>query len=252
MKTGALSAHAMRGKCLRRAVLALAVPCSLEAGCGRPAPSAGSANRGAVSPAPSAVAVPMPAPPSEPAVVTASGPAPTVESTPPVRPEPDEGADARRELAHQLEVPVGCDAETHGEDRHIETHALAGGTVVTLLCQLGAYNRQTAWFWVEGPWRKPVHIEPLRFATWEPSTPPRRVVDSLLRGADEYDPVTATVTVWRKMRGLGDCGTFATYRFDPPTPGRAVPARVTTLEVRVKTTCDGAPTAPKSWPLMRH
>lgn len=183
--------------------------------------------------------------------MTTSGPEPTVESTPPVGPEPDEEADARRELAHHLKVPVGCDADEYGE-RRIETHLLADGTVVAVECSLGAYNRRTAWFWVEGSRHKPIRIQPLRFATWEPSTPPRRVVDSILAGIDEYDPVTATVTVWSKARGQGDCGTFAKYRFDPPAPRRAVPARVTTLEVRVKTTCDGGPITPESWPLMPH
>ena len=87
----------------------------------------------------------------------------------------------------------------------------------------------------------------LHFPEYESSNPSNgrltRVINTEIAGEAEFQASGAVVTVLNKYRGLGDCGTFATYRIKDDT--------VALSEIRAKLHCDGKnATDPDRWPLL--
>lgn len=148
----------------------------------------------------------------------------------------------RAELRRHLVLPPTCDHDSIAADAGLRLYPRGETTVVAALCSSGAYNLVTAWFWIEGAITHPKRIVRLRFDTWQFGTPPRRAVVEFLAGHVHYDSSTATITVFTKARGMGDCGVWAKFVI---ASARAIP-----VEMRVKERCDGESLPFDTWELM--
>jgi len=169
------------------------------------------------------VAMARPVPP-EPVVTIA---APVLPSAPPPELTPDEQAAARRLAVCEARLDNDHALETHRLD---ETHAL-----VLLPCNAGEYNVSAVpLVGVGGPGRWQFQVAQFDHApgfTGDPGTPP------LIVNA-RWNPEKGELSSFAKGRGLGDCGTAETYRWDGGT------FRLT--EARSMPVCRGA----WEWPIL--
>jgi hypothetical protein len=63
-----------------------------------------------------------------------------------------------------------------------------------------------------------------------------------LSGFPDFDEARRELVVWRKFRGVGDCGLRAVYQFNSEQPRLR--------EARAKIDCDGTMIPPERWPLV--
>jgi hypothetical protein len=116
-------------------------------------------------------------------------------------------AQARREM--------GCTAADVGTNAtEASTYALGNGrTLIMMGCGAGAYN-------VTGlpliAWRdgNAIRIEAAPFDVSEPPVEGEPEPKGFFLVNADFDPATMSISAWAKGRGIGDCGTSATYAWD--------------------------------------
>jgi hypothetical protein len=128
---------------------------------------------------------------------------PALADKPPLSLTPEEQSAARR-------VAI-CEGEVRN-DYPLETHTLdAEHALVLLPCNAGAYNVSAVPLVAtggQGNWQFQVaHFDHVPGFTGEPGTPP------LIVNA-RWNPARAELSSFAKGRGLGDCGTAETYKWD--------------------------------------
>ena len=113
-----------------------------------------------------------------------------------------------------------------------ETELGGGRSLVRVSCERGGYNFGMSWFWVERA-RGHERVRALSFPTYEvPNEQTTRAITSpILRGIDELDVAKREIRVWRKFRGVGDCGLTAVYGVEG--------GKVRVRDIRAKLACDG-------------
>ena len=127
----------------------------------------------------------------------------------------------------------------------ITFHALGRDRyLVEVVCTLGAYQGYQRYYLLDESAPRP-QARALSFVTYEATGKPgqalTRVQTEELWGSPQFDANTKRLSVTRKFRGSGDCGTLAVYGFDAGDP------QLKTL--RAKTACDGRGAGvPDRWP----
>lgn len=211
---------------------ALACLAALAASCAAAPPSA---EPGAIVIAPERSSAPAVV---APIASAASEPPPSDEPPPP-------GGDARAlasadralwraRLHWKDECEEGFLATSPGE-LGIDATDLGGGKqLVRVSCELGAYNPASTWFFVERANGRE-KVSALSFPTYEvpDEFSTRAVTSPTLRGLDDLDVKRRELSVWRKFRGVGDCGISARYRVEG--------GKVRVLAIAAKLACDGEP-----------
>lgn len=109
----------------------------------------------------------------------------------------------------------GCTEEEVGAVSADQSYGALGGgrTLVLMGCGAGAYNFNSLVLiaWREG---REIRIAPARFdLTRDPIEGEPDPKGFFVTNA-EFDPATMSISEWAKGRGLGDCGTAATYAWD--------------------------------------
>lgn len=107
-----------------------------------------------------------------------------------------------------------------------------GQYLVEILCFFGAYQGNYQYFFYQSTSLNP-KIELLSFQEFIQSNTNDLIVqnNSNLGGIPDFDLNTKNLTIFRKYRGLGDCGVFARYEWRQ--------SRFELLEYRIKDKCDG-------------
>ena len=109
----------------------------------------------------------------------------------------------------------GCTADEVGAASADETLAALGGgrTLLLMGCGAGAYNYNSLVL-VASREGNAIRIVPARFdVTRDPIEGEPDPKGFFVTNA-EFDPATMSISEWAKGRGLGDCGTAATYAWD--------------------------------------
>jgi hypothetical protein len=102
--------------------------------------------------------------------------------------------------------------------------------LVQFLCFMGAYQGNYQYYLYKSA-KATFSIAPLPLEIIENTATDRKTPIRSIGGVPEYNPEQQLLTVHTKYRGLGDCGTWAQYRWDQKA--------FQLLEYRVKETCDG-------------
>lgn len=106
--------------------------------------------------------------------------------------------------------------------------------LVEVTCTLGAYQGFQMYFYLDEAKSSPAS-RLLTFETYEATDRGEKSLvhkrTSELWGTPEFNPGTKQLTVLNRFRGLGDCGSFATYEFRSGNP--------VLKGFRAKLTCDG-------------
>jgi hypothetical protein len=113
--------------------------------------------------------------------------------------------------------------------------------LVQVTCTLGAYQGYQFYYLVERGAR--LQSQLLSFAVVESSEDGKVEEHQTfeLWGTPAFDARTHTLKVLNRLRGLGDCGTLAVYRFSKRT--------VRLVSLRIKLECDGkGGEDPEHWP----
>lgn len=102
---------------------------------------------------------------------------------------------------------LDCFVELDEAVRHQQSFDLgAGKRLVLVLCLQGAYQGSSIAYAVEGS--GPPRL--LMFPTWDD----KRIAPSAFVTEADYDPATKQMTSFAKGRGLGDCGSLGTWRWN--------------------------------------
>lgn len=112
--------------------------------------------------------------------------------------------------------------------------------LVEILCFLGAYQGNYQYLLYN-----PVDstIEKISFATFRDNPQNLQLTNTFtLNGSPEFDPVSQTLFLEAKSRGLGDCGSFVVYHWQN--------GEFTLKEYRYKSDCDGVYLSPEKYPLI--
>lgn len=112
--------------------------------------------------------------------------------------------------------------------------------LVEILCFMGAYqgNYQYLLFSSHNS-----TVKKISFTTFTMQLENRRITDSFtLVGTPQFEPKMRILSVYSLARGLGDCGSFARYRWDG--------FGFKLLEYRGKFKCDGRYSPPEEYPLI--
>ena len=113
--------------------------------------------------------------------------------------------------------------------------------LVEVICTLGAYQGFQVYSYLDET-KSPPSAKLLTFQTYESEYDNKleKKESEELLGLAEFDFKTKQLTILNKFRGLGDCGTLATYGFQG--------GDVQLIELRAKLTCDGRGVEnPKTW-----
>jgi Protein of unknown function (DUF1176) len=102
--------------------------------------------------------------------------------------------------------------------------------LVQFLCFMGAYQGNYEYYLYQAG-RSAFTISPLSLDIIENPVRDRKTSVRSIGGLPEYNPEQQLLTVHTKYRGLGDCGTWALYRWQKST--------FRLIEYRVKEKCDG-------------
>ncbi|MEG3435806.1 DUF1176 domain-containing protein [Pannus brasiliensis CCIBt3594] len=110
-------------------------------------------------------------------------------------------------------------------------YPLAGDRyLVQFLCFMGAYQGNYEYYLYKAT-DSTFSISPLSLEIIEDTGSDRKTPVRSIGGLPEYDREQQLLTVHTKYRGLGDCGTFARYRWRD--------TRFQLIEYRIKENCDG-------------
>jgi Protein of unknown function (DUF1176) len=124
-------------------------------------------------------------------------------------------------------------------------HALGNDRyLVEVVCTLGAYQGYQRYYLLDESAPQPM-ARALSFVAYEASgkqgQPLTRVQTEEVWGSPQFDAKSKRLSVMRKFRGSGDCGTLAVYGFDAGDPQL--------MTLRAKTACDGRGAGiPERWP----
>ncbi|QDK42112.1 hypothetical protein DOM21_11765 [Bacteriovorax stolpii] len=110
-----------------------------------------------------------------------------------------------------------------------------GATLYVLGCEMYAYNSLEKAY-IVSPWGEVTNV-----AVAEVAADGSIMATSDLMGAG-YDAETKTLGTFQKGRGMGDCGSSATYQYSPENQ------RFVLIEARVKDSCDGE--FESEWPVV--
>jgi hypothetical protein len=130
---------------------------------------------------------------------------------------------------HEDALDQNCDGGNAPELREIDeaTVLTSSEALVALGCNRGAYNFEMLWFRVD---RKGTHqARPLQLDAYG---------NDLVNG--HLDPATSQLSLFNKVRGVGDCGDWATWQFDGQN--------FQLIERRVMSGCYGIPS--DDWPYL--
>ncbi len=155
--------------------------------------------------APAELAKPVPAGPVVPIL-------PSIADAPPIALTQDEQHAARRLAVCEGEPASAQSGAQTSDAPGLETHMLDGAHALVLLpCNAGAYNVSAVPLVATGgagSWQFQVaRFDHAPGSTGDPGTPP------LIVNA-RWNPTRAELSSFAKGRGLGDCGTAETYRWD--------------------------------------
>ncbi len=141
---------------------------------------------------------------------------------------------------HTKACPSFVERETTDFKAYREEHQLpkseyasVGATLYVVNCEMFAYNSLEKAYIVDAYETKMVSVA-------EVAVDGSIYATSDLMGAG-FDPATNTLYTFSKGRGIGDCGSSASYLFSPYETKFAL------QEVRIKDTCDGEDT---EWPVV--
>lgn len=161
---------------------------------------------------------------------------------------PQECEDSFRERFADADLGDGQGVIGDGNGWGVEMHDLGGGERLALVqCDLSAYQPVfTVVFFHDGQ-DGPGRVVALREYDRDASGRVTVSETALSGGYATFDPANRTLTVFTKARGIGDCGSLATYAFDR---GRAAPRQVRAqacFDDKRKWIAD-----PKKWPLVTN
>lgn len=112
--------------------------------------------------------------------------------------------------------------------------------LVEILCFLGAYQGNYQYLLYN---RVNSAIEKISFATFRDNPQNLQLTNTFtLNGSPEFDPISQTLSLETKSRGLGDCGSFVVYQWQN--------SEFTLREYRYKSDCDGVYLSPEKYPLI--
>ncbi|WPF88608.1 DUF1176 domain-containing protein [Cyanobacterium aponinum AL20118] len=112
--------------------------------------------------------------------------------------------------------------------------------LVEILCFLGAYQGNYQYLSYN---RVNSAIEKISFATFRDNPQNLQLTNTFtLNGSPEFDPISQTLSLETKSRGLGDCGSFVVYQWQN--------SEFTLREYRYKSDCDGVYLSPEKYPLI--
>ncbi|PHV63276.1 hypothetical protein CSQ80_05945 [Cyanobacterium aponinum IPPAS B-1201] len=112
--------------------------------------------------------------------------------------------------------------------------------LVEILCFLGAYQGNYQYLLYN---RVNSAIEKISFATFRDNPQNLQLTNTFtLNGSPEFEPISQTLSLETKSRGLGDCGSFVVYQWQN--------SEFTLREYRYKSDCDGVYLSPEKYPLI--
>lgn len=168
---------------------------------------------------------------------SASAPAPA--PVPDAGPPPDAGCDEASCERAMWRERLGWDDECENFDAGsgIDVYRLdADRSLVRVICTLGAYQGMARiYLWTGGRGRL------LVFPVPDSNRPGKLEVTSDLSNFADFEADKKELVVWRRYRGLGDCGSWVRYGFSGAT--------VVVREMRQQQACVGGTTDPKRWPI---
>jgi hypothetical protein len=156
----------------------------------------------------------------------------------------------RSDCFRALRWPDGCErawSVTSDASFGLRVYPLdSSRTLVEVQCSLGAYQPSFVYLLVDEKTRaheRPARV--LQFPTYVSADNGQLVQQTVseISGFPDFDQRRHELVVWRKFRGIGDCGLRAIYQFDSLAP------RI--REARAKTKCDGIVIPQEQWPLIR-
>lgn len=173
------------------------------------------------------------------ALLTACGNSPAQQK---IRPKhAEDAAQIRLSWYRKLVWPTeDCPIDPLYEDNPgIETYFLKENqTLVRVICTPGAYQRSSFLYWIHHGQAELLHFRQFRDDGIHRS---KFYTDPLLTGIIEIDTRHYVIKVWRKYRGIGDCGQLLRYRLSD--------GETSLLELRVKECSDTPqPLPPEQWP----
>lgn len=115
--------------------------------------------------------------------------------------------------------------------------------LVEILCFLGAYQPNYQYFLVQFNNLEITEIKPIIFTTFQDEQQNLKLtITKIITGLIELDWQNKILTVVTQGRSLGDCGSFATYKWHE--------VRFELEEFRYKENCDGIYLSPEDYPLI--
>nr|OEJ78877.1 hypothetical protein A5482_12375 [Cyanobacterium sp. IPPAS B-1200] len=148
-----------------------------------------------------------------------------------------------RSLGEKDDLGV-CNSENHLiSDENTNIYELnTTEYLVEIFCFVGAYQGSYQYLFYDANQAEHL-ISTLSFTVFEERGGSLQIGEtSLLTGALEFDPETEQLMVDRKARGLGDCGSYATYQWQDDN--------FTLVEYRYKGQCDGVYIPVEEYPLI--
>ena len=115
--------------------------------------------------------------------------------------------------------------------------------LVEILCFLGAYQPNYQYFFVLVNDSFELKIKPIFFTTFKAKNKDLQLTNTRsLTGITNFESETKSLTIETKGRGLGDCGSFAVYKWENNN--------FNLKEYRYKGNCDGVYLNPEDYPLI--
>lgn len=125
----------------------------------------------------------------------------------------------------------------------VRTFSLNGGReLVEVACAAGAYQGSQEYAIIGANLAATTRVE-LPVLDQPDGAPDTWSRARLVWGTPTFDSSNGQLTILNVSRGMGDCGSLVSYRFDQ--------LRVSVVEARAKR-CDASPQLPKDWPVVRH
>lgn len=211
---------------------------SLTVGCSEP-PSQSNAVQTPVataSPTPVATTTPTPAATASPSPAATAAP---MTATNPVAPE--EALRYLQENRESLNVCADFYDEAHAQ-RASEAHSVGEQKyLVKMSCSLAAYQESFEVLLYEKT-AAGVEVTPLTLAEFVPEGAGEPTISEVRTagGLADYNPEERSLSIFSKSRGLGDCGTFAEYKFEGD--------KLELVSYRAKFECDGKFVEPSEYP----